>query len=111
MTPSFPTRRSSCLLVNGRDLVEEGRGLGHCVGGGFYAQRCRAGESFILALRDPTGRRLSTAEVSIDAARNCLMTRQHRGRRNEYPPTAAKAAFEWLEREIKAGTEIGRAHV
>src|SRR3546814_5143478 len=81
-------------LVTERDLVEEGRGLGHCVGGGFYAQRCRAGESFILALRDPTGRRLSTAEVSIDAARNCLMTRQHRGRRNEYPPRSEEHTSE-----------------
>ena len=64
------------VLRTPAELVNEGKTLGHCVGG--YASAVESGQCWILSIKTPNGER-STVELSPQ-----LQIRQHRGKNNSY---------------------------
>ncbi len=91
-------------LTDPREIAEEGRRLGHCVGG--YSERIRRGDSHIVSFRverDGQMRSLSTAEFGrLAAESDRLNKRQHYGRGNTTPCELAKSAFDWFMQEVEA---------
>lgn len=80
-------------LLSAGALLEEGRRLGHCVGG--YAPWALAGQCRLISLRDMEGRSVSTIELFVHKQR--LLVRQHHGAGNSKPsPTAAAAEVQLL---------------
>lgn len=91
--------RMRCLTTEG-ELAAEGDAMSHCVGG--YDRNCRRGWSHIVSVTDAEGKRLSTAELSINRGRAVLV--QHRSVRNSAPPPAADAAVVRLLGWLNDGT-------
>lgn len=91
--------RMRCLTT-AMELAAEGDAMSHCVGG--YDRNCRRGRSHIVSVTDAEGKRLSTAELSVDRGRVVLA--QHRSVRNSAPPPAADAAVVRLLGWLNDGT-------
>lgn len=81
-------------LCSANELRTDGQEMEHCVA--TYASRCLSGESIILSIHTPTGKRLSTVEISLADGGNGMLAPavvQHRGYRNGDPPDDAKNAL------------------
>ena len=72
-------------------LKAEGRLMRHCVGS--YADECAEGNSLVFSLRNPTGMRLSTAQLCLVDGGERLVLVQHRGVRNDAAPQACERAI------------------
>ena len=86
-----------------RELGAEGKELRHCAT--IYAQRCLDGGCIILSIRDPAGRRVSTAELALirqpigrrHKRSATMLIQQHSTFRNAVPPAAAgRALVQWM---------------
>ncbi|HJV74716.1 MAG TPA: PcfJ domain-containing protein [Noviherbaspirillum sp.] len=71
-------------LTDSVSLVDEGRGMRHCVGG--YSWECAMGSAMIVSLRTIDGRRLSTAEFCIEDDPVAVVLQQHKGVQNTPAP-------------------------
>jgi hypothetical protein len=97
-----PNGTRLAALGNGAELASEGQAQRHCVGD--YADRCRAGSSVIVSLRDADGDRLSTLELQRTPKHpDRFALTQHRAQRNEPPSPEAVEAATWLMEALDAG--------
>jgi hypothetical protein len=86
---------NGCVMTcigDARSLADEGLAMSHCVG--TYAPACRSARSVIVSVKDPSGERLSTLDLTPrDGA---FVVAQNLGRHNARPPPEAIEAAAWL---------------
>lgn len=95
--------RSISALATKEDLQEEGLRMGHCVGS--YAPDAWLLRTHILSLRDPAGKRRSTAEVRLITTEHGieLVIAQHAGAGNTEPSDDCSRALTALCEDAKSG--------
>ena len=86
--PGLPWQHEDLTIVsltNGAELSLEGNLMNHCVGS--YFDDCRRGDAHIVSIRDESGNRLSTAEISLEQVGDQIRTTvvQHRAEGNSLP--------------------------
>lgn len=81
-------------LTDSISLVDEGRGMSHCVGG--YSQECAMGSTMIVSLQTIDGRRLSTAEFRLQDDPLGVVLQQHKGYQNTPAPPECDTALNKL---------------
>ena len=73
--PGLPWQHEDLTIVsltNGAELSLEGNLMNHCVGS--YFDDCRRGDAHIVSIRDESGNRLSTAEISLEQVGDQIRT-------------------------------------
>jgi hypothetical protein len=85
--------RSATLLLTGKQLIDEGREMKHCVAS--YAPYVKRGNALVVSL-NVLGHR-STANID----RSTLEVKQHRGVENRTPPELCKRALTTLLKRAK----------
>lgn len=104
--PGLPWQHEGLTMVsltNAAELSLEGNLMNHCVGS--YFSDCRRGNAHIVSIRDESGHRLSTAEISLEQVGDQIRTTvlQHRAEGNSLPEwrceIALRTMIERWERE------------
>jgi hypothetical protein len=67
-------------LTNGKELLQEGTVMRHCVG--TYAERCLQDGVVVLSVSDEAGARVSTAALSVRDTQPHVVQIEHKGLRN-----------------------------
>ncbi len=87
--PGLPWQHEDLTIIsltNSAALYLDGSLMNHCVGS--YIDQCRRGGAHIVSIRDASGNRLSTAEISLEEIAGCTITPvvvQHRAKCNGQP--------------------------
>ena len=96
--PELPWQHEELTIISLTSTAElclDGGLMNHCVGS--YFDDCRRGDAHIVSIRDASGNRLSTAEISLEETAGCKIQTvvvQHRAKGNRQPEERCVVALE-----------------
>lgn len=113
---TLPSGYRVVCRTSAKQLLDETRMLGHCVGKGSYAARCLDGDVHILSILDRSGTSISTIDIRIadsyaksrervvlPGGKFSVFIAQHRGRNNGPAPADAQKVFKEWKKLVEKG--------